>query len=137
MVSGKVVIGDLCGICRGVAHTDRTTGFVIDDRVAGDDKIGSGIEVAFFAIRDNGVVRRIWTLLDDVSLDRGIAAFRKIDRVAGCTVEIVDARVCDCVVVGAAFDFVTVLDVVKVAVVDGQTSNAPDIEPVCLTEGES
>ena len=34
MVSGKVVIGDLCGICRGVAHTDRTTGFVIDDRAS-------------------------------------------------------------------------------------------------------
>src|SRR5258707_4982751 len=81
-------------------------------------------------IGDDRGVLRIRPLLDEIVLDRGVAAVRQIDAVAGGAVRIDEAVVRQDVGGGAAFQLMTDTRVVKIAVGRSQAGNLTYIDIV-------
>jgi hypothetical protein len=107
---------------------------LIVERVSADQQTRIGVwRGDFFGIGDDIWVLRIRPLLDEIVLDRGSAAVRQIDAVAGGAVPIDEPVVRQDVDGSPAFQLMTDIRLMKLPVGNGQTGNLTDIDIVGVT----
>jgi hypothetical protein len=110
-------------------------GQVIVDRVVGEGDIGAsvraareGVAAAFLPIGDDRGVLTVWSLLDRVAGDRGVAAVRQIDGVGRGAVVVSDRVAGDRVVFRTRLDLVAGVRVVDIAVGQRELVDVADVD---------
>src|SRR6266705_3089264 len=108
------------------------SGQIVDDRVPGDLQARTRVNRALLTKEDHYATVRPRSFLDDVVLDRRVAAIRQVDAEAGrASRSVNDARVFDNGIEGTAFDLMTLIRIEKVAVINRQRRDIADIDIVC------